>query len=71
MRQYDRKLVESNQSIAAADPGFPIGGGGAEPLRGGHQPLTWALRQKCMQKQKNWILLGRGRRRRPPRSANE
>ena len=26
-----------------ADPGFPVGGGGAEPLGGGRRPPTWVL----------------------------
>ena len=40
-----------------ADPGFPVGGG-AEPLGGVPTSDVGTFWQKCMRKQKNWILLG-------------
>ena len=67
------KVAASLQSEAAgggisvADPEFPIGGGGAEPL-GGCRPSMWALFSKSVCKNKRigscW---GGG----PPGSANE
>ena len=52
--------------IPVADPGFPVGGGGALTSNVG------AFWQKHMRKQKNWILLGGGRSpAAPPGSANE
>ena len=41
--------------MAVADPGFPVGGGGAPTSDVG------TFQQKHMRKQKNWILLGGGR----------
>ena len=38
--------------LPVADPGFPVGGGGAPTSDVG---TFW---QKCMRKRKNWILLG-------------
>ena len=45
-------LEEVSCSIAVADPGFPVGGGGAPTSNVG------TFQPKHMRKQKNWILLG-------------
>ena len=37
---------------AVADPGFPMGGGGTEPLGGTDMG---AFRRKCIRKRKNWV----------------
>ena len=58
--------------LPVADPGFPIVGGGVLSRWGGATSDVGTFRQKCMQKWKNWILLGVGGRSpaAPPGSAN-
>ena len=45
-------------TCSVADPGFPVGGGGVDPLGGVWTSDTGAFQQKCMQKRKNWVLQG-------------
>ena len=45
-----------------ADPGFPIGGGGINPLGGPPTSDTYTFQRKNMQKRKKLILLGGGAR---------
>ena len=47
-------IVIKTLSYTGADPGFSFGGGAPMSDMG----VFW---QKCMQKQKNWVPLGRGR----------
>ena len=50
-------MVFKNIYKSVADPGFPVGGG-ADPLGGAPTSDAYTFWQKCMQKQKKWILLG-------------
>ena len=66
IRQIIHQIGSRNdqaQPMTEADPGFPVGGGHG-PVGGGHGPVggrVWtsdegAFQQKCVQKQKNWVL---------------
>ena len=55
------------QCVAVADPGFPIGGGGADPLGGGGANLQHVyFLAKTYAKTKEIDPVGGGARRRPP-----
>ena len=43
------KIIHSLVLCPVADPGFPVGGGGAPTSDVG------SFRQKCMRKRKNWV----------------
>ena len=61
-----------NKFYAVADPGFPVGGGGVDPL-GGRGPLTWVLFGKNVcENERIWSRRGGGAcaRHAPTRSAN-
>ena len=63
-------VVPDYERFTVADPGFPVGGGGAKPL-GGRRPLTWVLfGENICENERIGSCWGGARRRRPPGSGD-
>ena len=65
-RHVETATTSKLKTNAVADPGFPVGGGGADLVGGVPTPEAATFRKICMSKQKNLDPWGGARRRCPP-----